>query len=159
MSGAGAPRAGPAVAMTSAGPAEPALLSLRDRGDEAAVSRALDRVRDALADHAVDPGRAGDLMIVLGEVLNNTVEHALAGRDDGWFEIVLRDGEGGLEVALSDDGRALPPALLSGGSLPEMGEVVDDLPEGGFGWFIIHTLVDDMTYARDGGVNHLSFSI
>lgn len=157
-------RASPAPAPTGSGSdagddVGGVLLSLREAANNEAVARALDRVRDAVAERMLDAARVGDLVIVLGEMLNNTVEHALADRDDGWFEIVLRDGGERLEVEVADDGRALPPALLSGGSLPEMGEAVDDLPESGFGWFIIHSLVDDMTYAREGGVNHLSFSI
>jgi serine/threonine-protein kinase RsbW len=104
--------------------------------------------------------RFDELVIVLGEVLNNVVEHAFVGcPDPGWIDVeVVRDGRS-VRVALADDGAPLPPALLRGADLPAGGELLDDLPEGGFGWFIVHSLVDDMTYERDGGRNVLSFSV
>ena len=39
--------------------------------------------------------------------------------------------------------------------LEALGE--QDLPEGGFGWFLIRELTHDLTYRRDGSRNHLSF--
>ena len=141
-------------------PPDDALFDRRCAGTDAAVAETLDALQAALAARLVDPARMGDLAIVLGEVLNNTVEHAMAGRDDGWIAVAVQERGDRLEVLVTDDGRALPPALLAGGdaALPEMGDAVEDLPEGGFGWFIIHTLVDDMTYEREDGVNRMSFS-
>ena len=134
------------------------LFAARCPGTDAAVGTVLERLQSEMGTRLLDPARMGDLMIVLGEVLNNTVEHAMAGRDDGWIDLTVREAGERLEVLTVDDGRALPPTLLSGGDLPEMGEAVDDLPEGGFGWFIIHSLVDDLTYEREDGVNRMTFS-
>ena len=134
------------------------LFASRCTASDAAVGATLARLQGDDALGRLDPARVADLVIVLGEVLNNTVEHALAGRDDGWIDLVVRRAGGRLEVETRDDGRPLPPALLAGGTLPQTGASVEDMPEGGFGWFIIHSLVDDMTYEREAGVNHLSFS-
>jgi serine/threonine-protein kinase RsbW len=35
--------------------------------------------------------------------------------------------------------------------------VADDLPEGGFGWYLIRTLARDVRYDRNGVTNCLTF--
>ena len=48
-----------------------------------------------------------------------------------------------------------PPA----GTLPDLGVEVQDMPEGGFGWFLIRSLVDEMTYERCNTGNCLMLCI
>ena len=48
--------------------------------------------------------------------------------------------------------------------LPALGQpsplvMGEDLPEGGFGWFLIRTLTLDLEYERDGGFNKLRFVV
>ena len=131
----------------------------RCSGDDDAVGRLVEELQATFSARLVDPERAGNVLIVLGEMLNNTVEHAMRGRSDGWIDLTVRSFADRMEVLTRDDGRALPPALLEGGrDLPAMGDTPDDMPEGGFGWFLIHTLVDDLTYERTDGVNRMTFS-
>ena len=99
-----------------------------------------------------------DAIIVLGEVLNNIVEHALADLPAACIRLDIFRAEAGLLVETVDMGRPLPPNLLSCPSLPDAGGPIDDLPEGGFGWFMIHALAKDMMYEREDGANRLSFS-
>ena len=107
----------------------------------------------------VDADAGSDMLIVLGEVLNNIVEHATAGRDDGRISVTVRDDGARLSVETADDGRPLPPTLLTCGAGPLVDGSTDDLPEGGFGWFMIHSLARDMMYERREGLNLLSFSL
>lgn len=99
----------------------------------------------------------GTVEIVLAEVLNNVVEHAYA-RYPGQIDVRITSGEGFLFVRLSDTGLPMPGGDLPGGSL---GKVVNiqDLPEGGFGWYLIRSLSQELTYLRDGPENVLSFCI
>ena len=99
-----------------------------------------------------------DVTIVLGEVLNNIVEHAMTDIGAAWVILEVTREDGRLHVETTDRGRPLPPALLASVDLPEAKLPIDDLPEGGFGWFIIHTLTEDMVYERQNGINRLSFS-
>ena len=107
-------------------------------------------------------GLSNDLLnavtLVLAEVLNNIVEHALAEETGTEIDLSVIEETGSLVIETTDRGRPLPPDRLSGGELPNLGTDINDLPEGGFGWFIIHALVDDMTYERHEGANRLSFS-
>lgn len=121
------------------------------------ISRQLAFVGRVLAQHGLTDGLREDVTLVLGEVLNNIAEHAMPEHDAKIvLEVIERNGR--LYVQTEDAGLALPSRLLGTPSLPDMGTSVDELPEGGFGWFIIHSLVDDMVYERHEGLNRLSFS-
>ena len=144
-----------AAAASPGGP----ILAERVAGTDDAVAELLARLRAALMDHPAGRAKCDEMMMVLGEVCNNAVEHALADRSDGWVELdVSAEGER-IDVVARDDGRPMPPFLMAGRELPDMGDTVDDLPEGGFGWFIIHSLAQDMTYEREESANRLTFSL
>lgn len=145
--------------MGSPNPVEDKLLAARFPGTAEGVREQIQVVRDRLAHDPNDSDRAEDVLIVLGEVLNNIVEHAVPDAADPWIEVEIRRDTPGLRVETRDPGRPLPPALLSGASTPSVEGEVSDLPEGGFGWFIIHSLAHDMIYERQEGTNRLMFSL
>jgi len=97
--------------------------------------------------------------LVLAEVLNNIVEHAMAGRGDGCIEIDMVAGATGPVFTLRDDGRPMPGGELPQGDPPQIGPDLDDLPEGGFGWHLIRCLTLDLRYERADGWNCLHFGI
>lgn len=138
-------------------PAPEAVLRTRFAATPDAVRGHLDRMLAAFRARGFGEALRADLAIVLGEVLNNIVEHAHAQRTEGWIEIEVTRCGSRLQVETVDAGAPLPPQLLSGAALPDMGDTPLDLPEGGFGWFIIHALAQDMVYEREGGRNRLSF--
>jgi serine/threonine-protein kinase RsbW len=94
--------------------------------------------------------------IVLAEACNNVVEHALAGQPDAAFDLAVWLHEHRMVVRLTDRGRPMP------GGLPpraKTGPPGDPLPEGGFGWTMIHGLCADVRYSRAGGENRLDLVI
>ena len=95
--------------------------------------------------------------IVLAEVLNNIVEHAYATRA-GDIRIILTRTETGLVCKVMDSGAALPGLCLPKGDFQPLGQTAE-LPEGGFGWFLIRRLVTELTYQRIDGENRLSFAL
>lgn len=101
--------------------------------------------------------RRGTAEVVLGEVLNNVAEHAYGNRP-GLVAVSITQTSQGLRCVIVDQGKAMP-----GGTLPEgrllgrLGLALDDLPEGGFGWCLIHRLTTDLGYTRVDGCNHLQF--
>ncbi len=92
--------------------------------------------------------------IVIAEVMNNIVEHAYAG-STGNIDLSVQPERGGLRCLVTDHGRPMPEHSLPGAALPDFPP--DNLPEGGFGWFMIHALAQDIRYERRGGANHLTF--
>ncbi|PWJ14494.1 ATP-binding protein [Jannaschia seohaensis] len=145
--------------MTERTGATHSLMGGRIDGTLEAVRSHLIAVEKAAAAGSIDESRRVDMLIVLGEVLNNIVEHALADARGGWIECRISVAGRGLSIETCDNGKPLPPDLLGGASLPDFGSDLSDVPEGGFGWFIVHSLTDDMTYERLDGLNRLSFSL
>ena len=62
-----------------------------------------------------------------------------------------------LRITVQDRGVALVNGIPEG--LPaELGDRLEDLPEGGFGWFLIRQLSETVTYLRQGDRNNLSLT-
>lgn len=105
----------------------------------------------------------GRLELVLAEVMNNVAEHAVRISQDGMpgqvplihLSVVMQDS--GLSCAISDDGVTLPDECLRPRGLP----LIDgaELPEGGFGWYLIQDLTQALCYYREEQRNFLAFSI
>lgn len=121
-------------------------------------------VRDALREvflHPVTSGLTdearGSAEIVLAEALNNIVEHAYS-QDDGKIEVRLQATKGVLRCDVFDCGAPMPKSELPKGLPQPIGDLAT-LPEGGFGWFLIRTLTQNLAYRRNGARNHLSFQL
>lgn len=121
-------------------------------------------VRQALADlrarfeDAVDADTMGRLELVLAEVMNNVAEHACApGATPGLMHLCVVMHDSGLSCAITDHGNQLPPDCLRPRGLPAMDPL--DLPEGGFGWFLIQGLTHSLCYYREDHRNCLAFTV
>jgi serine/threonine-protein kinase RsbW len=122
--------------------------------DPNAVRQGLKSLFGTLLLRQLDEANRGKAEIVLAEALNNIVEHAYA---DGSGEIELTiclNGQG-LSCRIVDHGAPMPQGALPDGTLA----AADDLPEGGFGWYLIRTLSEDLHYARVAGQNQLTFRL
>ena len=105
----------------------------------------------------------GDLQtieIVLAEVMNNIVEHAYATTEDGLIDLQMSCDFNALYCTVFDDGVSMPSNALPAGQRQELnGLEVQDLPEGGFGWFLIHELARDLKYSYTNNRNCLTFKL
>lgn len=105
----------------------------------------------------VSPEDAGALEIVLAEICNNIVEHGYADCGCGTITLSVYPEAGSLLCTVGDLGREVPRGCLEasdcGRPRPE------DLPEGGFGWFLIRDLVRDLHYRREEDRNLLAFRL
>lgn len=133
------------------------LVSRRIDAAAPAVSRALQSARSVLAerlpDHAVQT-----VEIVAAEALNNIVEHAMADRrrGPGRIDLCIKRAAQSLILIIDDDGAAMPNGTVPDGEPPRIdGVALDDLPEGGFGWSLIHRLSAALKYERRSEANRL----
>jgi serine/threonine-protein kinase RsbW len=126
-------------------------------GDPLAVRDGLKALFDTMMLRSLPADGRGTAEIVLAEALNNIVEHAYA-RHSGDIEITLQLGQNDLICRIVDTGLPMPENALPAGK-PAMTETTEDLPEGGFGWFLIRTLSRDLQYHREAGRNFLSFRL
>ncbi len=130
------------------------------RSSEMAVRDALDQVLAALGPLALDKDEAGTVELVLAEVLNNVVEHAYPDPETaGVISIACSHERDGLHVQINDRGKAMPNGTVPLGAPASLDVDFDDLPEGGFGWFLIKTLAKDVLYERVGSENQLTMRL
>ncbi|WP_253948995.1 ATP-binding protein [Mangrovicoccus sp. HB161399] len=124
-----------------------------------AVRQALLRLRGELPRLGLAEPEIGTAEIVLAELLNNIVEHAYDPGAEGGIELECERRKTRLVCTISDGGGPMP-----GDRLPEKGLAAtdvarQDLPEGGFGWFLIRELVEELSYARQDGKNIVRFGL
>ncbi len=128
-------------------------------GDPVSVREALSQANEALQKMDVSQEHAGAVEIVLAEALNNVVEHSYAGHASGLIELSMRRHRSKLTFMIRDEGHPMPGGGAPGGQPQALDVSVDNLPEGGFGWFLIRALTQDLRYRRDGDRNELRFEI
>jgi serine/threonine-protein kinase RsbW len=106
----------------------------------------------------VNEDASGSIEIVLAEALNNVVEHAYLYREDGQIEMNLALNDNVLHIQLADDGGQFP-GIPQKRKMKGSAVRFEDLPEGGFGWFLIHSLTHSIHYEAVDGQNVVSFEI
>ena len=125
-----------------------------------AARDALEQVFDALVGLSLDVEERGTIELVLAEVLNNVVEHAYPEPDaTGKIEVIADPKPTGLHFSVTDYGLPMPNGMAPLGSEPDLNVDVLDLPEGGFGWFLIRDLAKDVAYERCGDKNVLTLRL
>ena len=125
-----------------------------------AVREALGQVLAGLKALSLDIEETAIVELVLAEALNNIVEHAYpASLPQGPINIRCRHRANGLHFTINDQGNSMPDGQMPLG-LPQNIEVDPiDLPEGGYGWFLIKDLAKDIQYHRVGQKNQLDLRI
>ena len=110
------------------------------------------------ADSAV-PLLGQDMNLVLSELLTNIVKYAysssLALSQDCKIEVHVRFLDQFLEVLIIDQGIELPKHVLEKAQFEFDGDDIFSLPEGGFGWSIVHSIIDQVIYQRVINSNRL----
>lgn len=128
-------------------------------GTNTQVRESLIQLRAHLQSKDVNATDIGSAELVVAEVLNNIVEHAFNQQTDGWIEMTCTKEQHGWQICIHDNGRAMPRERLPTATMPNLDTLVDDMPEGGFGWAIVQLLAKDFHYSRISGQNNLTFMI
>ena len=103
---------------------------------------------------------AGKVELVVAEALNNVVEHAYPdGSPDGPIRLDWAVEADLLKFKITDQGLGMPDGKAPNGRAQSVKVDIMDLPEGGFGWFLIRDLAEDVEYCRSGWENCLHFNL
>ena len=132
-----------------------ARLTIQSRIPE--IRRAADFLDGFLARHPVPASIAGELHVILDEVLSNVIRH---GYDDaGAHEIgfTLTSSPGTVTLEVDDDGKAFDPTITAKPA-PRRGASLDDIDPGGLGLVFLKAFADDIAYRRDGMRNRLTIT-
>jgi len=124
------------------------------------VSRALTQLNQQLIGLGLDPDALIRMELVLAEALNNIVEHAYCDAGHGDIALEASVHSNTIWCHLTDSGRPMPGGKLPPARRYDLGALdVQDLPEGGFGWGLIHDLTSSLIYDRSGAQNRLTLTI
>ena len=134
----------------------PPLLGLTFAATPEAIRGALSQITSCAANSGADQDLESALQIALAEALNNIAEHAYTGLGAGEIDVQVFPHQCGFRVQLQDSGHPMPTGLIAGSSLPPMGTSRADLPEGGFGLYLIQTLTAECSYDRIENTNRLT---
>ena len=121
-----------------------------------AARQAFELLKENLEELSLDIEEMGAVELVLAEAMNNICEHAYAnGTQTGPIELHCQLRRDGLHFCISDEGRPMPDGRTPLGLAVNVDVDPLDMPEGGFGWFLIQNLAKDVTYRRCGATNRL----
>ena len=135
---------------------EPSLVVTLD-SSTLSVRAALAEMRAGLAELVLASDAAGTVELVLAEVMNNICEHAYGDASGGRIELAVWNEGDVLAFETRDYGLPMPNGKLPAGLPVPIDRPLDELPEGGFGWYLIRHLTSDLSYARVGHRNELTF--
>jgi len=126
---------------------------------EMALRKALAAVREFLHMRGFTQDTCGTVELVLAEAMNNIIEHAYTGTLAGEIDLRIDVRGNDLFFSITDDGTEMPGDGLPKGKQHDLACDTQDLPEGGFGWFLIRELTHSLSYERVGKQNKLAFTI
>lgn len=135
-------------------------IDIRVQSGTSAVREALAKLLAGLGPLQLDVDEEGTVELVLAEALNNIVEHAYAEGDKGGpISIICTHQMDGLHLRIEDEGARLENDQLPPGTAQNLDVSTNNLPEGGFGWFLIRELAKDINYQRMAGGNQLELRL
>ena len=123
------------------------------------MRKTLENVTELLAPLELTAEETGSIELVLAEALNNVVEHAYTPGIPGPVSLVVRHRRASLLFEVRDKGFPMPNGRAPDGKNPTKEVVQSTLPEGGFGWFLIRELANDLIYDRQDDENILIFRL
>jgi len=121
----------------------------------AGIRVGLIEIRMHLRETGLSDCRCGTTEIVLAEALNNIAEHAYGDCGVGDIAVAITLDDVGILIEFTDSGAPLPGLSPPAGNPPVLDAPSGDLPEGGYGWFLIRKLTTKLAYTRQNGQNFL----
>lgn len=134
----------------------PEPLQLRFEAQDTAVRGVMQSVRAYLHPSRWGADSLQKVEIALTEALNNIVEHGFSPDQRGEISLHVSWQAGRLRCFMADQGAPYPENNPPVAVAQDLNRPVADLPEGGFGWFLIFELADEVAYQRVEGENRLT---
>lgn len=137
------------------------LFDARFDANHMSTRTALADIRAALENDGFSGDLVGRVEIALAELFNNIAEHAYRDEGNGEVRCFMAAKGDCLVVEVTDQGSPMPGGEIPEGTLPNLDVTLNDLPEGGFGWHLIHAQTSSITHLRMslGNCTRLNFDI
>lgn len=119
-----------------------------------AVPRILDAIEAWCDTHAIPPGTAHRLGVVVEELAANVAMHGAGGEGGATFvAITVRRAPDGLVATVEDDGREFDPLAQAA---PDVDAALEDREVGGLGVHFARVMTRELRYARADGRNRVT---
>jgi len=118
-----------------------------------AIAESAEQVEAFLGDHGVPVRAIGHLNLSLDEAMTNTIAYGWPEGGEHEVLLVLTVGGDIVVAEVMDDGKAFDPLGIPP---PDLESRLEDRPIGGLGVHFIKTLMDEVSYRRDGNRNVLT---
>ncbi len=110
---------------------------------------------DFVDEAAIDEGSSFTLNLVAEELFTNMVRHNAAGR--GEIDVSIERVGDGLRLVLVDsDAEPFDPASVPP---PPVAEGIGERKPGGLGLYLVHTMVDDVTYEYEPATRQMRVTV
>lgn len=127
-------------------------LTVRVAASPAGIRLAADAFDGFRAEHGLVDAVAWPLRVALDEILSNIVRHARPGPEGRVIEVTFALVDGGVEIAISDDGPEFDPLQVPE---PDVTAPLEVRRPGGLGVHLVKRLMDRVEYTRADGRNRL----
>lgn len=121
-----------------------------------ASTKNLAEARNFVAEHARKNGfnaqQISDIRLAVDEAITNIIKHAYNGEEDHTIEIELTFKDDRICVELFDTGTTFS---LKTFKQPNIKEKIKQKKRGGMGVYLIHSLMDDVSYGREDDANKM----
>lgn len=121
-----------------------------------ASTKNLSEARNFVAEYArkngFDAQQISDIRLAVDEAITNIIKHAYNGEEDHTIEIELTFKEDRLCVELFDTGATFS---LKTFKQPNIKEKIKQKKRGGMGVYLIHSLMDNVSYGRENEANKM----
>ena len=117
------------------------------------IGETADGIADFLRAGGVSERAIGHLALALDEAMTNTIAYAWPEGGDHELTLAMVVEDGAVVAVVSDDGIAFDPLEVPP---PDLESSLEDRPVGGLGVHFMKTLMDDVSYRREGERNMLT---
>jgi len=116
----------------------------------------LAEVRKFIGDHAkshgFNPQQIADIRLAVDEAITNIIKHAYKGESKNSINIDISLESDHICIQIQDTGKSFKMKKFSE---PDIEQKIKEKKRGGMGVFLIHSLMDDVTYTHKNGANEL----
>ncbi|MEX2456241.1 MAG: ATP-binding protein [Balneolaceae bacterium] len=121
-----------------------------------ASTRNLSDVRDFITNHAESYGfvadQIADIRLAVDEAVTNIIKHAYQNDPSQEINISLKFNDPELCIFLTDTGKTFEFGTYQ---QPDIKKQIEQKKRGGMGVYLIHSLMDKVTYTRKGQKNRM----
>jgi len=121
-----------------------------------ASTKNLAEVRNFVADHADNHGfnrhQIADIRLAVDEAITNIIKHAYKGDDSRTIDIEVTFEESLICIQILDTGRSFQ---MNRYKEPDIERKIKEKKRGGMGLYLIHSLMDEVSYSSKNGTNEM----